>query len=95
MSEQVISPTAVPSLNRMFRLQWEQAQQGFVLLYPEGMVKLNGAAGEIMSLVDGQRSVSAIIEILREKFPSAQGIDQDICEFLVDAQQQLWLTFSD
>ena len=32
------SPTAM-------RLQWEPAQEAHVLLYPEGMVKLNGSAG--------------------------------------------------
>ena len=37
-----------PSLSAMFRLQWEEVQQSWVLLYPEGMVKLNGSAGEIM-----------------------------------------------
>ncbi|MDE2616178.1 MAG: pyrroloquinoline quinone biosynthesis peptide chaperone PqqD, partial [Burkholderiales bacterium] len=27
------------------RLQWEEVQKAWVLLYPEGMVKLNGSAG--------------------------------------------------
>ena len=31
------------------RLQWEPAQEAHVLLYPEGMVKLNGSAGAILS----------------------------------------------
>ena len=30
-----------PKLNRLFRLQYEEAQKTHVLLYPEGMVKLN------------------------------------------------------
>ena len=30
-----------PSVASMFRLQWEEVQQSWVLLYPEGMVKLN------------------------------------------------------
>jgi hypothetical protein len=29
-----------PSVASMFRLQWEEVQQSWVLLYPEGMVKL-------------------------------------------------------
>ena len=29
-------------LQRHFRFQWEPAQQNYVLLYPEGMVKLPG-----------------------------------------------------
>ena len=30
-----------PTLSRLFRMQWEEAQGNYVLLYPEGMVKLN------------------------------------------------------
>ena len=41
-----IAPGAQPALRSMYRLQWEEAQQRWVLLYPEGMVRLNGPAGE-------------------------------------------------
>ncbi len=51
----------VPAVGRGFRLQWEPAQNAHVLLYPEGMVKLNGGAGEIMKRCDGTRPVSAIV----------------------------------
>ena len=53
--------TAAPSLDSRprvgagFRLQWEPAQSCHVLLYPEGMVRLNASAGEIMNRCDGQR----------------------------------------
>ena len=40
------SREAVPCLAKPFRFQWEEAQDCFVLLYPEGMVKLNQAAGD-------------------------------------------------
>ena len=39
---------STPALSAMYRLQWEEVQQSWVLLYPEGMVKLNGSAGEII-----------------------------------------------
>ena len=51
----------VPRLRPGYRLQWEPAQQAHVLLYPEGMVKLNDSAGAIASLIDGRRSVAAIV----------------------------------
>ncbi|MDE2371087.1 MAG: pyrroloquinoline quinone biosynthesis peptide chaperone PqqD, partial [Burkholderiales bacterium] len=41
-----------PRVGAGFRLQWEAAQDCHVLLYPEGMVKLNGSAGEIMKRCD-------------------------------------------
>ena len=47
-----------PRVTPGFRLQWEPVQNCHVLLYPEGMVKLNGSAGEIMSRCDGQRMLT-------------------------------------
>ena len=44
-------------LARHYRFQWEPAQNAFVLLYPEGMVKLGGSAGEILKRVDGNSPV--------------------------------------
>ncbi|WP_461482421.1 pyrroloquinoline quinone biosynthesis peptide chaperone PqqD [Porticoccus sp.] len=87
-----LNASAIPVLNRMFRFQWEPAQDCYVLLYPEGMVQLNGPAGEILSLVDGQRSVADITDILAAKFTGATGIADDIIEFLGDAHEQHWIT---
>jgi len=87
-----MSEAFTPTLNPMFRLQWEQAQDCYVLLYPEGMVKLNGSAGEIMAMVDGQRDSHAICQALMEKFPEAGDISADILEFLQQAQQQNWIS---
>jgi pyrroloquinoline quinone biosynthesis protein D len=57
-----------PAVSRTFRLQWEEAQQGYVLLYPEGMVKLNVSAGEILKCCDGKTSVDDIVSTLEAKF---------------------------
>jgi len=82
----------IPTINAMFRLQWEEAQASFVLLYPEGMVQLNGPAGEILSLVDGQNSVAQIIALLQKKFPEADDLAEDVLAFLREAQQNQWLS---
>ena len=50
-----------PALNKLFRLQWEPAQDAHVLLYPEGMVKLNQSAAEILKRCDGTRDMNALI----------------------------------
>jgi len=81
----------VYQLNPMFRLQWEQAQDCFVLLYPEGMIKLNGGAGEIMATIDGERSQQQVISTLEEKFPGAEGLADDVREFIGVALEQRWL----
>ena len=65
----MITSDQVPVLNSMFRFQWEEAQNSYVLLYPEGMVRLNGSAGEILACCDGSREVAAIIDNLQSRFP--------------------------
>lgn len=82
---------SVPMLRRGFRFQFEPAQDCHVLLYPEGMVKLNDSAREILKLVDGRRDVAAIVAALRERFPEVPGIDEDILAFLEVAHAQFWI----
>ena len=57
-----------PRLNRLFRLQWEEVQQAYVLLYPEGMVKLNQSAAEILKRCDGTLTVAELIAELQLAF---------------------------
>ncbi|MBD3657964.1 MULTISPECIES: pyrroloquinoline quinone biosynthesis peptide chaperone PqqD [Marinobacter] len=81
----------IPRFRRGFRFQWEPAQNGYVLLYPEGMVKLNESAGAILNEVDGERDVEAIIAALQRRFPEAGDLGPDVREFLRDAGQQHWI----
>lgn len=83
--------TAVPAIHAHFRLQWEPAQNCHVLLYPEGMIKLNGSAGEIMSCVDGERSIAAIIQQLQAKFPDAGELADDTLAFFEVACERRWI----
>ena len=80
-----------PTWRQGYRYQYEPAQKGHVLLYPEGMIKLNASAGQILSLVDGQRSVAAIIAQLTSSFPGVPGIDEDVLAFLEVAHAQFWI----
>lgn len=81
-----------PRIGAGFRLQWEPVQEAHVLLYPEGMVKLNGSAGEIMKRCDGQRSVAAIVADLEAAF-QAQGLQRDVVSFVELAADKRWLTW--
>jgi pyrroloquinoline quinone biosynthesis protein D len=83
-----------PVINRIYRLQWEESQQSFVLLYPEGMVQLNGSAGEIMAQCDGKQSVTDVINSLQAKFPEAGDLSADILEFLEVARDKHWITLA-
>jgi pyrroloquinoline quinone biosynthesis protein D len=82
---------ARPRIGPGFRLQWEPAQNCHVLLYPEGMVKLNQSAGEILKRCDGQRDVSAIVADLETTF-SATGLQPDVLAFVDLAAEQRWIT---
>lgn len=79
-----------PRVAKMFRLQWEDVQQSWVLLYPEGMVKLNGSAGEIMKRLDGSTSVAAVISALERDFDTPD-LSADVLDFLHIAQGQGWV----
>jgi pyrroloquinoline quinone biosynthesis protein D len=79
-----------PALSAMFRLQWEEVQQAWVLLYPEGMVKLNVSAGEIIKRLDGKKNVIALIAELEKDF-EATGLQNDVLAFLEIASKQGWV----
>jgi pyrroloquinoline quinone biosynthesis protein D len=85
-----LEDAAVPELARQFRFQWESAQQAHVLLFPEGMIKLGGSAGEIMKRVDGKASVGAIIAALQQAFPGAD-LRADVVQFLEEAHAKGWI----
>ena len=85
-----IPSNARPTLGRGFRFQWEPAQKAHVLLYPEGMVKLNGSAGEIMKRCDGVRTVAEIVADLESTFATA-GLEKDVQAFMAMALQKRWL----
>lgn len=53
------------------RLQWEEAQDAYVLLYPEGMVRLNEIAGEILHRCQDEITVSALIDSLMKDYEAA------------------------
>ena len=82
-----------PQVGSGFRLQWEPAQDCHVLLYPEGMVKLNQSAGEILKRCDGERSVEAIVADLESAFGAA-GLAPEVLAFLRMARQQRWVVWS-
>jgi pyrroloquinoline quinone biosynthesis protein D len=77
-------------VGRGFRLQWEPAQDAHVLLYPEGMVKLNPSAGAIMSRCDGERTVADIVADLEVTY-SVTGLSDDVTAFVSLAVEKNWL----
>ncbi|PLC53916.1 pyrroloquinoline quinone biosynthesis peptide chaperone PqqD [Pollutimonas nitritireducens] len=79
-----------PKLSRLFRLQWEETQDNYVLLYPEGMVKLNTSAAEILKRCNGERDIAAIVNDLEITF-SATGLQADVEDFMQTAHERGWI----
>jgi pyrroloquinoline quinone biosynthesis protein D len=59
--------------------------------YPEGLVKLNGSAGEIMKRCDGTASIGDITADLERAF-STQGLSDDVIRFVRMAVEKSWLS---
>lgn len=85
-----INPEQKIQFSSMHRLQWEEAQQKDVILYPEGMVELNQSSAEILKLCDGTRNLDQIVVDLEEKF-STTGLKNDITSFLEVALKNGWI----
>ena len=85
-----VETCARPVIGRGFRLQWEAAQEAYVLLYPEGMVKLNNSAAAIMSRCDGVRTVGDIVVDIEGTY-GVKGLEGDVAAFVAMAEEKGWL----
>lgn len=62
---------SVPKLGRGCRLS-ENGQQGWILLIPEGVLRLTGPGPHILQRCDGVRTVGQIVQELESEFPGAE-----------------------
>jgi pyrroloquinoline quinone biosynthesis protein D len=93
MTANPITGASRPAIDRRFRLQWEAAQKAHVLLYPEGMIKLNGSAGEILKRCDGQATIADITANLEQAF-ATKGLSNDVIAFIAMAVEKKWVALS-
>ena len=82
--------SATITLQTGFRFQWEETQDAYVLLYPEGMVKLGESASEILKRCDGTMNFNGIIADLEQQYPGAD-LRDDVLEFLNTAAERGWI----
>jgi pyrroloquinoline quinone biosynthesis protein D len=90
MTAPVVDTASRPAIERGFRLQWEAAQNAHVLLYPEGMVKLNTSAGEIMKRCDGAATIADITSDLERAFATSN-LSADVIRFVTMGVDKRWL----
>lgn len=91
MDQTTINHSDVFALALHHRFQWEEAQNSYVILFPEGMVKLHGGAGEVLKRVNGKASVGDIVNELKAAFPDAENIEKDIIGMFELAFSKAWL----
>ena len=90
MSQPTLSTESRPAVGRGLRLQWEPAQNAYVLLFPEGMIKLNGSAGEILKRCDGAATIADITADLERAFATSD-LSEDVMSFVAMAVEKRWL----
>jgi pyrroloquinoline quinone biosynthesis protein D len=75
-----------PRLVTGARLQFDDVRQEHVLLVPEGVVRLNPTAAEVLELCDGERSLEDIVGALVARYDGAD-LGDDV-RGLVDAMAE-------
>jgi pyrroloquinoline quinone biosynthesis protein D len=75
-----------PRLATGARLRYDDVREEHLLLIPEGAVRLNATAAEVLELCDGERSVDEIVGALSERYDGAD-LGDDV-RGLVDAMAQ-------
>ena len=86
-----IQSTDIYKIAAHHRFQWEKAQDCYVILFPEGMVKLNGGAGEVLNLINGESTITLITESLTKKFPDTPSLEKDIVGMIELALEKAWI----
>lgn len=86
----------IPQLACGCRVQ-QRSEDETVLLVPEGMLRLKGAAVEILNLVDGERTEAQIIDLLKAQYPleAHHQIEAEVESFLAGLHTRSVLLFKE
>ena len=74
----------IPKLPRHAKLRYDKAREKWIINAPERVFELDEIAGEVMQLVNGNSSITKIIDHLAIKFSSAtrEQISKDVVSML-------------
>jgi pyrroloquinoline quinone biosynthesis protein D len=75
-----------PRLATGARLRYDEVREEHLLLVPEGAVRLNPTAAEVLGLCDGDRSLDDIVGVLSARYDGSD-VGDDV-RGLVDAMAQ-------
>lgn len=84
-----LSGVCIPKLTRGHRLHEDKVRGRWVILAPERLFQPDEIAVEVLKLVDGTRSLDAIIDILAAKFDAPrEAIATDVVAMLAELQER-------
>ena len=75
-----------PRLVTGARLRYDEVREEHLLLIPEGAVRLNATAAQVLELCDGERSLDDVVSAVSARYDGAD-VRDDVVE-LVDAMAQ-------
>ncbi len=84
-----VAADSIIEINPVYLFRWEEPQQAYVLLYPEGIVKVNETGAEILKLCDGIKIVADIISQLNDKYTT--DVTDSVNKFLEVAHAKGWI----
>ncbi len=76
-------------INPIYLFRWEEPQQAHVLLYPEGIVKINETGAAILKLCDGINTVTEMISELNDKYTT--DVSDSVYKFLGVSHAKGWI----
>jgi pyrroloquinoline quinone biosynthesis protein D len=69
--------------------RWGKQGEDRVVLFPEGVMRLQGTGQSVLELCDGERTLQQIVEILTERYSADKAkIQEDVSGFLQALQQK-------
>lgn len=77
-------------LNPNFHFRWEEPQRAHVLLYPEGIVKLNETAAAVLETCTGGGTIAAGAAELAARY-GRNDIAGEVLKFLEVAHAKGWI----
>jgi len=80
----------VVEINPLYFLRWEDTQQAHILLYPEGVVKLNETAGQVLKRCTGDKSVGDVIAELEQLYTEGD-VAGSVMKFLEVSHAKGWI----
>jgi len=88
MVEKIAANTVIEMVPT-YLFRWEEPQQAYVLLYPEGVVKLNETGAAILKYCDGTHTAKQIATKLSEEYTT--DVSESVFNFLEVSYAKGWI----